>query len=311
MLYSRIFNIEIKGENMFDIYLGIAIMVSVSILFYSFTTIVSSKFPRRVADIFAVFTMIGMALYIRFLWDKAEVSWFVPYSNAIIVGNWFPVITAILSGLVCQRIPDEKFRKYGMVTLLNLVGFYALVQPILGITPECKDEVDEFGIARQSSQVSCSPTSAVNLLAHYDIKTAETEMADLCLTRTSRSWMGLQIDEGGTSWMGLYRGLKLKLASTTFEPRFFSLTFERFAEDPKGPLITSLMLDPELEKSDSNRYEQLSYAGWQPGVEHNVVFEKMTNGFVSIIDPKVGYEQMSAKDFQALWVGRGISLESR
>ncbi|MEC9091194.1 MAG: hypothetical protein VX438_00715 [Planctomycetota bacterium] len=295
---------------MLDIYSGIVIMIFVSILFFWFTVIVSSKFPRRVADVFAVFALLGMILYIRYLWDKAEISWFVPYSNAIILGNWFPVITAILSALVYHRIPGEKFRKYGMVTLLNLVGIYALFQPIVGITPECKNQIDEFGIARQSSQVSCSPTSAVNLLAYYGIKTTESEMSALCLTKTKRSWLGFQLDDGGTSWMGLYRGLKLKLSGSKFEPRFFSLTFEEFTEDPRGPVIVSLMLDPSLEKKNPRQYERLRFLGWRPGLEHNVVFVEMSDWSVSIVDPEVGYEEMTPDEFEALWVGRGIFLET-
>lgn len=295
---------------MLDIYLGIAIMVAISTLFYSFTIILSSKFPRRVADLFAIFAMVGMVLYIMYLWDKTEVTWFVPYSNAIILGNWFPIITATLSALVYHRIPGKRFRKYGMVALLNVVGLYAMLQPILGVPPECKNEVDEFGIARQTSQVSCSPTSAVNLLAHYEIQTTESEMAKLCLTRTARSWLGMNFDEGGTSWLGLYRGLKLKLDGTRLTPKFFTLSYEEFVEEPRGPIIISLKLDAGLEESSPDLFATLSYAGWQPGVEHSVVFREIENGFVSIIDPKVGYENMRAREFKALWVGRGIYLAS-
>ncbi|MEE2643255.1 MAG: hypothetical protein VX768_21680 [Planctomycetota bacterium] len=294
---------------MSDIYWGILIMIAVSALFFWFAIIVSSRFPRKVADLFAVFTMVGLMLYIGLLWDKAEVSWFVPYSNAIIVGNWFPLITAVLSALVYHRIPGLKFRKLGMVFLLNLVGFYALVQPVLGVTPECHDERDHLNLARQTSQYTCSPTSAVNLLRIYEIGSSESEMAELCLTRSSRSWMGLQLDEGGTSWMGLYRGLKLKLVKRNLEPMFFSLSYERFLEQYTGPLIISLKLEESLEKKDPNRYQALLNAGWQPGVEHNVVFLDIRQGYALILDPKVGVEQMPIEDFQALWVGRGIYLE--
>lgn len=295
---------------MFDIYSGIVIIFATSILFFAFTLILSSKFPRRVADIFAVATMIGMCLYIYFLWDKAEVTWFVPFSNAIIVGNWFPIITAILSALVYHRVPGEKFRKYSMVVLLNLVGLYALVQPILGIPPECKDEIGDFKYAIQTSQVSCSPTSAVNLLRHFKIDALESEMAELCLTRESRTWMGLSLSNGGTSWMGLYRGLKIKLAGTNLEPQFFTMSFERFAADPpKGQLIASLKLDFSLQKKDPERFENLKGGGWHPGVEHNVVYLEFKEDMVAIIDPKNGYEELPIKDFEALWVGRGIYLE--
>lgn len=295
---------------MWDIYAGIGIIVAVSILFFAFTRLISSRFPRRVADGFAVLTMLLMCLYIYFLWDQAEVVWLVPYSNAIIIGNWFPVITAMLSALVYRRVPPRSPRKYWVVILLNLVGFFALVQPILGKVPESQDEVDDFQIARQSTQVSCSPTSAVNLLAFYDVPARESEMVRLCLTRRPISWLGIQISEGGTSWLGLYRGLKIKLRETPYEPRFFNWSHEQFAEaQPEKPVIVSLMLDPELETTQPELHALIRQDGWQPGVEHNVVYFRYEGDRVKIIDPKVGLETMPVEWFRQLWVGRGIYLQ--
>lgn len=313
---------RIAGTAMLDIYAGIAIMVCFSGLFFAFTLIVSSRFPEPVLDFLALLTFVTMGLYIAYLWDKAELTWLVPYSNAIIVGNWFPIITAVFSALIFHRVPPNVYRRYGMIVVLNLVGIYALIQPILGTPPVCHDQVDDFLMARQTSQVSCSPTSAVNLLAQYKIDAKESEMARLCLTRSTRNWLGLKLGQGGTSWMGLYRGLKLKLATTHLEPRFFSVSYQRFMKDlPDYPLILSLKLSESLHLRDAKLFDDLIGGGWQPGVEHNVVYlgpaeSRSADGSneskrVAIIDPFEGYEEIAIEKLEALWVGRGIYLESR
>lgn len=186
-----------------------------------------------------------------------------------------------------------------------------MVQPVLGSPPHCENK-QEFKFAIQTSQVSCSPTSAVNLLKFYDVQATESEMARLCLTRESRSWLGFRLAEGGTSWLGLYRGLKLKLQDTDFEPIFFSMSFERFLEESgRGRLITALKLRSSLEQENPEQFQYLREGGWQPEVEHNVVFLGIEKDVVSLIDPKVGYEEMDLKDFRELWVGRGIFLEKK
>lgn len=301
-----------KDIRLTDLYVGILVMIAVSALFFAFTIIVASRFSDQVADWMAVGAMVLLILYIYFLWDQAEVTWFVPYPNAIILGNWFPVITAILSALVYHRVPGKFIRKYGTVALLNLVGCYALIQPILGETPKCENQFDRYGVARQTTQVTCSPTSAVNLLSFYDIDTSESEMAELCLTRQERRWLGISFAQGGTSWMGLYRGLKIKLQDTVFEPKFFSLNYDSFMANPRGPLIMSLSLRPELEVEDPELFIDLTMGGWQPGIEHNVVFSEILPHSVSlIIDPKIGIEEMPFYEFQELFVGRGIYVSKR
>ncbi|MDB4794322.1 hypothetical protein OAG51_02760 [Pirellulaceae bacterium] len=298
---------------MLDIYLGIAIMIVVSSLFNSFTLIIVSRFRRRIADFFAILAMFGMIIYIAFLWDKAEITWFVPYSNAIIVGNWFPIVTAVLSALVYHRIRQKGIRKYAPVIVLNLVGIYAMLHPIIGDTPICENKVDEFGDALQSSQYTCSPTSGVNLLKCYSIPSTESEMATLCLTKKSRQWLGFAVSEGGTSWMGLYRGLLLKLRGTRWKAVFLSESFDEFAATPRSPLIISLKLPRELAKTDPDRYHILREEGWQPGLEHNVLFrgfsENRNSAFIT--DPKIGQDEIQMNDFRSLWVGRGMSIEDK
>ena len=81
----------------------------------------------------------------------------------------------------------------------------AATWPLLGRTPACSERWDELGTCLQTTDYTCSPACAATLLKKYGIAATEQEMAELCLTRR------------GTSWQGLYRGLKLKTAGTDWD----------------------------------------------------------------------------------------------
>jgi hypothetical protein len=122
-------------------------------------------------------------------------------------------------------------------------------------------------------------------------------MARLCLT-TDR----------GTPDLGVYRGLKLKTAGTSWDVAYFRGDV-RTLRGSTGAALLTVRLDPG--PGVDPRYEQLW--GWTPGVSHTVVFFGFTpdGDKVEMGDPGVGREHWSAKDLHVLWRGEGLRLVKR
>ena len=117
-------------------------------------------------------------------------------------------------------------------------------------------------------------------------------MADLCLTRR------------GTTWLGLYRGLQLKIAG---QPLAVEVLECDRAEMLKltGPMILSVGIDPEK----PYRPIYVRKWGWEPGQLHTVV--RLPSNFANlqlIADPAVGLEGWDDEDIETLYRGRVVRL---
>ena len=87
-------------------------------------------------------------------------------------------------------------------------------------------------------------------------------MAELCLTRH------------GTSWQGLYRGLKLKTAGTDWDVQVCQVSADDLERQHGGPMILSVGLAANARVSSDFTRE----FGWVPGVNHSVVLETCQPG---------------------------------
>jgi hypothetical protein len=121
-------------------------------------------------------------------------------------------------------------------------------------------------------------------------------MADLCLTRQ------------GTTWKGIYRGLKLKTSDTAWEVEVFRASVDDLQNGLCAPAILEMELKPDA-------FADIRYQtewGWIPGTPHSVVFLRITErgGFL-VADPSVGREEWSAEDLALLWTGEGMRLVPR
>lgn len=146
----------------------------------------------------------GLLCYVYEFWYDIRVALLVPTSNLIVVGNWLPMFAGLLAAVVWNSTPIGVVRRSLCLFGLAAAAGYALVHPLLGEAPHCGNQWDHEGHCRQTTSRTCSPAAAATLLARYGIPATEQEMAELCLTRQ------------GTSWQGLYRGLKLKTAASDF-----------------------------------------------------------------------------------------------
>lgn len=280
---------------MTDLYLGIAAMLILGLGCFHTTRRMATGWPRWTNDALALLAVLLILAYVRSWWNDPRLTLILPYSNLIIIGNWFLPLIGVLAGLTWARLVERRSRRWVAIVLLFGAGTYSTLSPVLGQPPRCTNQW-EGNLCLQSTNSTCSPAAAATLLRHYGISASEQEMAELCLTRQ------------GTTWLGLYRGLKLKTAGTPWDVEMIDVESASPEKLPRGPVILCAMLDRDNEAAVDYEGEW----GWIPGVPHTVVYtDRMRNGTYRIVDPYVGIEHWSRDDMTVLWKGQGIQLVRR
>jgi hypothetical protein len=149
-------------------------------------------------------------------------------------------------------------------------------------------------VCLQSTPDTCSAAAAATVLGAYGIETNEQEMAKLCLTKR------------GTTWLGLYHGLSIKLGGRACQVQFFRTGADELAKlAADGPLLLCCQLDPKIAHLAP---EYVREDGWIPGVAHTVVYFGRVNAVHIIGDPSQGYEKWSNRDLSSLWSGHGLRV---
>lgn len=280
---------------MADLYIGMAVMAAISIGGFFLAAWLTEKLPRFGSESLAFLTVIAVVAYIKYVWHRPVLFELLPFSNLVIVGNWFLPAAGFLAGLVWKRVSGPAYRKAVFVIPLVVVGSYSVVHPLRGSPPECENKWISDNICQQTTKYTCSPACAVTLLKAHGIAATEQEMARLCLTRK------------GTTWQGLFRGLKRKTAGTKWDVDAFQCDrkeLRRLLWQTRGPIIISVELKEELR---NDVYEDRK--GWIPGQPHAVLlYGFMGREYLVIGDPTIGREPWHLTDLNVLWHGKGMRL---
>lgn len=233
--------------------------------------------------------------YIGWVWDKPLLVELLPFSNLIVLGNWFPLEAGFLGGLASTQITMPAWRRGMTVAGLQLAGVIVVLFPFLGVAPRCGDSWSD-GICQQTTKQTCSAASAATLLKLHGIDATEQEMAELCLTRR------------GTNWMGLYRGLKMKTVGTEWDVEVFTSSADQL-RSRHSPAVLSVGLARE---TPSDRFYQAEL-GWSPGMRHSVVLLGFVTDVVEIGEPTpdAGRERWTKGDLRDLYLGQGMRLVRR
>lgn len=283
---------------MSDLALGYVIIAALAAGLFLLTFTASRRLSPAAGSLATAIVVALLFVYIRTLWSDVRLVRWLPVTNLIVVGNWLPLFAAALAGLVWQSTSLSRLRRSLATVGLVGAGAIAACYPLAGSTPTCGDRWDRLGMCVQTTRVTCSPAAAATLLRHYGIATSEQEMARLCLTRH------------GTSWQGLYRGLKLKTAGTRWEVRLVAMT----ADELLQPRTTPLLLSVGIGRGADVDREFTREFGWLPGVNHSVVLLGV-NGHRSatIADPafEMCREQWDAGTLRTLWQGYAFELVPR
>jgi hypothetical protein len=276
-----------------DLWFGIAINLMVSWSSGYAIRQLSRRWPLRWVDVGGVVLAIMLVGYIACVWDHPWLAKWLPYSNLIVLGNALPLFAALLAGLSCRRLRGRPHTRTSVVVLLTLVGVGALIRPLLGEAPICKEHW-EGAVCLQTTKHTCSAASAATMLRYVDVVTTEAEMARLCLTRE------------GTHWMGLYHGLSRKLSPAWQIEVFDAKCLQDLRHvSQNSPAILTVELPRDMPTAWKYRQEN----GWLPGVSHSVVcLGSDGDDHWRIVDPANGLERWTTADLLVLWQGQGMRL---
>src|SRR4029453_3823915 len=87
-----------------DLVVGYAVIAAVALGLFVATAHAASHHGWRVLDAAALFAVFGLFAYIRWVWYDPRLAQWLPYSNLIVVGNWLPLFSSALAGLVWGRM---------------------------------------------------------------------------------------------------------------------------------------------------------------------------------------------------------------
>jgi hypothetical protein len=282
---------------MADLYLGLALIAVLSVSLFAATSLLARRLTSLQRNLLAAAVVAGMVLYTRLLWQNTLLAEWLPLSNLIVLGNWFPLFLAALGGVVRETTSIAAPRKTVSIALLAGLACYASLSPLLGRAPQCSQQLSPNGNCLQTTQFTCSAASAATLLQAHGMAASEQEMAELCLTRR------------GTNWLGLYRGLKLKTQGTKWDVEVVRCS----ADEVPRYAATPMVIDVGLEAGESVDSAFRSESGWAPGMRHSVVLTGYSGHHASIIDPSphIGHEDWDDATFKLLWRGYGLRLVER
>ncbi len=281
---------------MMDIYLGFVFILCLSAIVFCAGILIPRH--RLTCNCIALVTFCGIVIYFQFLWYNVSLTRLLPFSNLIVVGNWFPVAGAMLAAMAWRLVPGGLIRRGISPLALLLASSIALTAPFWGSSPKCNNNWTRDGICLQTTRYTCTPACAATLLRLHGIEATEQEMAELCVTRK------------GTSWLGLYRGLKMKTRGTSWDVEIVQQDLNKLRGNCSTPMILTVGLDDTAEFEASFRDEK----GWIPGVDHSVILLGFLEPqYVSIADPTptVGREIWHKSELEKLWRGYGLRLVSR
>lgn len=285
-----------------DLRLAIALMALLSVSTFAVTSRMLRRASAMLLDTLAVVTLVLIGAYIYLVWGQLWIVNWIPLPSVIILANWFPILLAMLAAIWWTRMAaSSRLRRLPAQIALIAMAVGSVLYVIPQAPPECGDEwippepPVPFRICRQTTPLTCSAASVATMLECLGIPATEAEMSKLCLTR------------GGTTWLGMYHGLSIKLMGSEFHARFFEGEVDDLVKlTATRPVLLCCQLDEQTAEKMPDYKEA---AGWIPGVLHSVVCFGQIDGVFLIGDPsQYRLERWSRRDVINLWTGTGLTI---
>lgn len=287
---------------MTDLHLAMALMTLLSIGSFLGVRRLCVYASSRVLDGAAAAIVVLVGVYICFVWGQLWIVKWIPLPSVVILANWFPVLLGILAAVLWQRMESYSIlRRLPIQLLLLAATVWSEIYVIPRKPPECGNEWVEptaempFRVCRQTTPFTCSAASAATILHSLGIESSEKEMAELCLTGE------------GTTWLGLYHGLAIRLRATGFEVEFFEGSVADLdAATAEFPVLLCCRLTDDVDRLFPGYRED---SGWIPGIAHSdVLFGRVEQVYV-VGDPSQKYVELwSHEDVSNLWTGQGLRI---
>ncbi len=260
---------------MADLYLSLGLMILLCLAAGIAGARIALRSNPRSQLLFQLLAGLLMAVYMVFLWDRPVLTRWLPWSAALVLGNWLPVLACFFVGNCSGNCQIPRIRRSVLTFVTYGLSLYSLYSPVTGDPPLCISQQNTKTLLIQTSEETCSPASAASLLRIHGIHASEGEMARLCLTR------------GGTHWLGVFRGLKLKVAGTGWD--VVAEEFELTRDFQKARLTPGVLSIAFSARSGS----PLVASGFSTQQGHSVVLLGNTaSGELRVFDPspEFGFE---------------------
>ena len=244
----------------------------------------------------AVLAVAGLLLFAFCYHGTWQIARLLPYSNAIVLGNWIPIGGGFLAGLALGQETIPVRRRRGLAILILALSVYSVACCPLGHLVIGQAEPPQSGALQQNWRSSCGACCAALLLECHGIEASEPEMVRLCLTSPR-----------GSPALGLYRGLKLKTAGTAWDVEVVTCGAEQLLEQ-RGPLLVR-------ERLPAFHTIGVRPQSWQRRPEHAVLLLGASDSeHIRILDPAAGIDQLVCwrmDDLRERWQGEALRLVPR
>jgi hypothetical protein len=288
-----------------DLTIAIGLMAFVSIgIFLLVRRLVRNASPI-ILDGIAAGLVILIGIYVRLVWGQLWIVKWIPFASVIVLSNWFPLILGALAGVLWARTDSQSFLRRLPIQLILIAGaIWSVIYVFPQTPPKCGNdwipasEFVPYRICRQTTPYTCSAAAAATILVSLGIETTEEDMAALCLTKE------------GTTWLGLYHGLTVRLKGTNYKAEFFECSVgDLDSVIPEHPALLCCQLTDEV---DQLVPEYSETKGWKPGVAHSTVLFAYQSGKYLLGDPSQPYPEVwNEDDMSNLWTGRGLRIVER
>lgn len=282
--------------------LAIGLMGFLSVATFFLTRRVIDNVSSIALDLLAIIVLVLVGAYVYLVWGQLWIVNYITLPSVIVLSNWFPILLAMLAAILWTRQKSLSIgRRLPIQIALMGVTIWSVIYVIPQTPPACEDVwVDAeppipYRICLQTTDFTCSAAAVATILDSLGIKTTESEMAKLCLTKN------------GTTWLAMYHGLSIKLLGTSYRPRFFEGSINDLAElTREHPVLLCCELSEETAAVMPGYRED---GGWILGVKHSVVCFAVSGNTFYIGDPsQKRMEKWSRKDMIALWSGTGLTV---
>lgn len=283
-----------------DLWVGLAFLAVASVATFRLVAAVAVTLAPRVRLLCTAIVVALLAIFLAF-WQSPRMVVLLPVSNLIVVSNWLPVLASAAAALLWTDTQAAPASRYVLAGTALALGGWTVINPLVGSVPHCVDRRGPYGDTQQSTEFTCSAASAATFLRSYGIDATEQEMAELCLTRR------------GTSWMGIYRGLKLKTEGTPWKVELVSDRLLAMQSVGRRPVLANMGVT-RTQALLGNSLVDRGENGWIPGVDHTVVLLGRGPGNTfQVADPTPGIDRelWRPETFNALWRGVGFQLVER
>ena len=255
----------------------------------------SKRCGRRGAILVVIVAVIGLLINGLVLYDSPNLVRFIPSSAVMVYGNLALPLTGLLIGGAWHSLKTPIGQRLTLLIPLALLGFQRSFWHVFRPPPVLSAPNWRDGICRQSTPSTCSAAAAATALHALGITVTEAEMANLCRTTA-----------GGTSAVGLYRGLTLKTRGTRFELHLYR-SVEDFWNRSTGPAVVNLRY-----VADDSGNPLFRLLGGRPGDGHSVVvLSRSEDGRLTIGDPLSGLQTWTPDELRSMWRGPAYALEPR